>query len=308
MAWLAQLGTTEAVGKWLDDFNHGSGSGGSGSGGGGNEERDAGDADAGAVLVFLPGIKEITAAQDVLTGLPAFRSSPHRDWVLPLHSSVPPEEQRRAFQRPPRGVRKVVLATNIAETAITIDDVAFVVDTGRMKENRYDPAKRMSSLEDCLVSKASPAARPRRARRPGRRALLRPPHDKVAAPASPEVRRAARAARPAHQSLGHREAPPRCVPPVELPRPAACGAGAGDARGHRRGRGEWDRGLTALAHHLSTLPVDCRVGKLFLMGAMFGVADEALTIAASSASGRPSPPRQEKSGPQDVPRRGRATT
>ena len=66
------------------------------------------------------------------------------------------------FTRPPPGVRKVVLATNIAETAITIDDVAFVVDTGRMKENRYDPLKRMSSLEDCLVSRAN--ARQRRGR------------------------------------------------------------------------------------------------------------------------------------------------
>lgn len=48
------------------------------------------------------------------------------------------------------------------ETAITIDDVAFVVDTGRMKENRYDPLKRMSSLEDCLVAKSN--ARQRRGR------------------------------------------------------------------------------------------------------------------------------------------------
>jgi ATP-dependent RNA helicase DHX57 len=58
--------------------------------------------------------------------------------------------------------KKVVLATNIAETAITIDDVSFVVDTGRMKENRYDPQRRMSSLDDCLVSRAN--ARQRRGR------------------------------------------------------------------------------------------------------------------------------------------------
>jgi hypothetical protein len=53
--------------------------------------------------------------------------------VLPLHSMVPPADQKRVFQRPPRGVRKVVLATNIAETAVTIDDVVFVVDSGRLK-------------------------------------------------------------------------------------------------------------------------------------------------------------------------------
>jgi ATP-dependent RNA helicase DHX57 len=49
-----------------------------------------------------------------------------------------------------------VLATNIAETAVTIDDVAFVIDTGRMKENRYDPQRRMSSLDDVPVSRAGP--------------------------------------------------------------------------------------------------------------------------------------------------------
>jgi hypothetical protein len=98
-------------------------------------------AGADAVLVFLPGIKEITTVQELLLGAPEFSREPSRSWVLPLHSTVPPEDQRRVFMRPPPGVRKIVLATNIAETAITIDDIGFVVDTGRMKENRYDPLK-----------------------------------------------------------------------------------------------------------------------------------------------------------------------
>lgn len=53
--------------------------------------------------------------------------------VLPLHSSVSPAEQRRVFERPPRGTRKVVLATNIAETSLTIEDVVYVVDSGKLK-------------------------------------------------------------------------------------------------------------------------------------------------------------------------------
>ena len=114
------------------------------------------------MLVFLPGIKEITTLQELFLQYPKFCHEPQRSWVLPLHSTVPPEEQRLVFTRPPPGVIKVVLATNIAETAITVDDVSFVVDTGRMKENRYDPLKRMSSLEDCLVTRAN--ARQRRGR------------------------------------------------------------------------------------------------------------------------------------------------
>ena len=54
-------------------------------------------------------------------------------WLVPLHSSISPGEQRQAFQIPPSGTRKIVLATNIAETSLTIPDVVFVVDSGKLK-------------------------------------------------------------------------------------------------------------------------------------------------------------------------------
>ena len=60
--------------------------------------------------------------------------------VLPLHSSVSPQEQRRVFERPPGGTRKVVLATNIAETSLTIEDVVYVVDSGKLKVLTVLPA------------------------------------------------------------------------------------------------------------------------------------------------------------------------
>ena len=60
-----------------------------------------------------------------------------------------------------------VVATNIAETSITIDDVVYVIDSGRMKETRYDPARKMASLEDCMVSKANAKQRAGRAGRTG---------------------------------------------------------------------------------------------------------------------------------------------
>lgn len=61
---------------------------------------------------------------------------------MPLHSSVSSAEQRQAFSKPPHGVRKIVIATNIAETSLTIADVCFVIDAGRLKV-------RLTSLEPC---------------------------------------------------------------------------------------------------------------------------------------------------------------
>ena len=111
----------------------------------------------GSVLVFLPGLKEIQNCHELILRHPAFSSPEAKRWVLPLHSSLSSGEQKMVFRRPPpsSGVCKVVLATNIAETSVTIDDVVCVVDTGRMKEARYDATRRMASLEDVLVSKAS---------------------------------------------------------------------------------------------------------------------------------------------------------
>ena len=95
----------------------------------------------------------------------AFEREPARSWVLPLHSSVPPEEQRRVFERPPHGVRKVVLATNIAETSITIDDAVFVIDSGRAKSAMFDERKQMRRLVDVWISQAEARQRAGRAGR-----------------------------------------------------------------------------------------------------------------------------------------------
>ena len=79
----------------------------------------------GAVLVFLPGINEITKLMDRLRTNGAFRSL----HVVPLHSRLSSRDQKLIFQPPPPGKRKVVIATNIAETSITISDVTAVIDT-----------------------------------------------------------------------------------------------------------------------------------------------------------------------------------
>ena len=58
--------------------------------------------------------------------------------VYPLHSSLSNEEQQAVFTRPPEGITKIIISTNIAETSVTIDDVVYVIDSGRMKEKRLE--------------------------------------------------------------------------------------------------------------------------------------------------------------------------
>ncbi|CAM9415731.1 unnamed protein product, partial [Ectocarpus sp. 13 AM-2016] len=119
----------------------------------------------GAVLVFLPGWDDITrrarGRENFLRQSTHF-SDERKFQILPLHSGVPTAKQRQVFVRPPKGCRKIVLSTNIAETSITIDDVAFVIDSGRAKESSYDPHLKIKTLVPQWVSKAS--ARQRRGR------------------------------------------------------------------------------------------------------------------------------------------------
>ena len=118
----------------------------------------------GAVLVFLPGWDDISSLKARLL---AARSSfaGQRYAVLPLHSQVAPAEQRRVFAKLPPGVRKIVLATNIAETAVTIEDVVFVINSGRQKEKSHDPYTGVSTLQSAFTSKASERQRRGRAGR-----------------------------------------------------------------------------------------------------------------------------------------------
>lgn len=117
-----------------------------------------------AVLVFLPGWEEISRLRDRLTALPPF-SSPSQYLILPLHSMIPSSEQQRVFSRPPPGVRKIILTTNIAETAVTIDDVVYVIDSGKHKEKSYDPYTNVATLQLSWVSRASARQREGRAGR-----------------------------------------------------------------------------------------------------------------------------------------------
>ncbi len=115
----------------------------------------------GSILVFLPGAGEIrrTAAlvKERLTGSEVM--------VAPLHGNLPPDEQDRAIQPAEPGQRKIVLATSIAETSLTIEGIRVVVDSGWMRVPRFSPGTGMSRLETVRVSKASADQRRGRAGR-----------------------------------------------------------------------------------------------------------------------------------------------
>ncbi|ONK74446.1 uncharacterized protein A4U43_C03F6330 [Asparagus officinalis] len=122
------------------------------------------DSKEGAILVFLSGWDDINQTRERLLGSPFFADS-SKFIIFSLHSMIPSSEQKKVFKRPPSGVRKIILSTNIAETAVTIDDVVYVIDSGRMKEKSYDPYSNVSTLHSSWVSKASARQREGRAGR-----------------------------------------------------------------------------------------------------------------------------------------------
>ncbi|KAL6983216.1 DExH-box ATP-dependent RNA helicase DExH6 [Sarracenia purpurea var. burkii] len=122
------------------------------------------DSRDGAILVFLPGWDDINKMREKLLISPLFKDS-SKYLIISLHSMVPSAEQKKVFRQPPPGCRKIVLSTNIAETAITINDVVYVIDSGRMKEKSYDPYNNVSTLQSSWVSKASAKQREGRAGR-----------------------------------------------------------------------------------------------------------------------------------------------
>ncbi|XP_036850107.1 ATP-dependent RNA helicase DHX30 isoform X1 [Manis javanica] len=117
----------------------------------------------GGILCFLPGWQEIRGVQQRLQeALGALES---KYLILPVHSNIPMMDQKAIFQQPPVGVRKIVLATNIAETSITVNDIVHVVDSGLHKEERYDLKTKVSCLETVWVSRANVIQRRGRAGR-----------------------------------------------------------------------------------------------------------------------------------------------
>lgn len=115
--------------------------------------------ESGSLLVFLPGAGEIRRLADQLADLPA------EVQVAPLYGDLSPEEQDRAIQPAPAGQRKVVLATNIAETSLTIEGIRGVIDLGYERSPVFDPISGMTRLSTRRISRASAIQRMGRAGR-----------------------------------------------------------------------------------------------------------------------------------------------
>ncbi|KAJ3514194.1 hypothetical protein NLJ89_g2513 [Agrocybe chaxingu] len=120
----------------------------------------------GDILVFLTGQEEIEACQESLQETARVLGNKIAELIIcPIYANLPSEMQAKIFEPTPEGARKVVIATNIAETSITIDGVVFVIDPGFVKQNSYNPRTGMSSL---LVVPCSRASANQRAGRAGR--------------------------------------------------------------------------------------------------------------------------------------------
>ncbi|GAB7360851.1 hypothetical protein MBLNU230_g0837t1 [Neophaeotheca triangularis] len=122
----------------------------------------------GDILVFLTGQDEIEQAEASLqeTARKLGGAAPEL-MICPIYASLPTDMQQKIFDPTPPKVRKVVLATNIAETSLTIDNIVYVIDPGYVKENRYTPATNMESLVAVPISRASANQRAGRAGRTG---------------------------------------------------------------------------------------------------------------------------------------------
>jgi ATP-dependent helicase HrpB len=141
----------------------------------------------GDVLAFLPGLREIRQAADELESFARERGVA----LLPLHGDLPPEQQDRALQRLDR--RKVVLATNVAETSVTVEGVTAVVDSGLARQMEFEPSVGMDRLRLVPISRASADQRSGRAGRTQPGVCIRlwdePGHRARPEQAVPEIRR-----------------------------------------------------------------------------------------------------------------------
>ncbi|GID06701.1 ATP-dependent helicase HrpB [Pseudomonas sp. 008] len=237
---------------------------------------DALNDETGSLLVFLPGQAEIRRVHQQLAdalgeGTPVL--------LCPLHGELDLAAQRAAIDPAPAGKRKVVLATNIAETSLTINGVRVVIDAGLARVPRFDPGSGMTRLDTQRISKASATQRAGRAGRlePGvcYRLWSQDQHEQLAAYASAEILSADLAG--LALQLGRWGVTPVQLVWLDVP-PAAAYAQAQDLL-ERLGALEGEA-LTRHGQAMAELPAHPRIAHLLLRGQALGLADMACDVAA----------------------------
>ena len=259
----------------------------------------------GDVLVFLPGEREIRDTAEALR-----KHHPKGVEILPLFSRLSAAEQDRVF-KPPSGMRRVVLATNVAETSLTVPNIGYVIDSGQARVNRYSIRQKVEQLR---VEKISRAAANQRAGRCGRVmsgvcVRLYDEADFIARTeyTDAEIFRVSLATvilRMSALGLGDVEKFPFIEPPgsrsiadgyqlltelgaitaegVPSPQPSLGGGGSLLPSPSGRGAGgEGARKLTPLGYELAKLPLDPKIARLLLAGRQYQCLAEILIIASA---------------------------
>ncbi len=229
----------------------------------------------GDVLVFLPGEREIRETQDILRR----RLKPGTE-ILPLFSRLSVQDQQRIFGS--SNGRRVILATNVAETSLTVPGIRYVVDTGIARLNRYSVKNKVQMLQIEKISQASANQRAGRCGRvgPGICVRLYTEDDFKARSAftDPEILRSSLAGvilRLASLGFGRVQEFPFIEPPSN--RAIADGTALLQELGALNGDAE----LTAIGRELSRIPLDPRIGRMLIEAKTRNVLPEVLVIAAA---------------------------
>ncbi|HYQ49085.1 MAG TPA: ATP-dependent RNA helicase HrpA [Pseudomonas sp.] len=248
----------------------------------------------GDVLVFLPGEREIRDAAEILR-----KAQLRHTEILPLYARLSPAEQQRIFQS--HTGRRVVLATNVAETSLTVPGIRYVIDTGTARISRYSYRAKVQRLPIEAVSQASANQRKGRCGRvePGICIRLYSEDDFNGRPAftDPEILRTNLAAvilQMLHLRLGAIDAFPFIEPPD--------GKAISDGFNLLQELSAVNREnqLTPLGRQLARLPIDPRLGRMLLEGARLGSLQEVLivTSALSVQDPRERPPERQQAADQ----------